>query len=133
MNKNQCDARSEDKGGLYKTMMWLRNYFIDSLIWFLPHPHGGRSTITFTIHEEKSEEAQDESLILKNTLFWELLVRVREEATRQSDLLLNKEILKLKHQKRDEWNALMEYNVVTEHSDGARQDVQNEAKKSWMR
>eukprot|EP01083_Nonionella_stella_P239770 838871_1 len=106
-----CAMQLDDKAG----WEWLRNYFIDSLIWFLPHPHGGRSTITFTIHEEKSEEAQDESLILKNTLFWELLVRVREEATRQSDLLLNKEILKLKHQKRDEWNALMEYNVVTEH------------------
>eukprot|EP01083_Nonionella_stella_P149394 474432_1 len=119
---------------------WMKKYFIDSLIWFLPHPHRGRGASVhepFTINEEKSAETfgmdANPSVILENTLFWELLIRVREEAKRQSNLLLNKEILKLKHQKTDEWKALTEYDVISngKHSDNARQDVCAGIKPKW--
>eukprot|EP01083_Nonionella_stella_P293298 997407_1 len=119
---------------------WMKKYFIDSLIWFLPHPHRGRGASVhepFTINEEKSAETfgmdANPSVILENTLFWELLIRVRKEAKRQSNLLLNKEILKLKHQKTDEWKALTEYDVISngKHSDNARQDVCAGIKPKW--
>ena len=60
--------------------------------------------------------------VLKTTLFYELLSRVRAESKKQSDLLLKDKINKIKKEKPDEWNQLIKYNVSTKYSKNARQD-----------
>eukprot|EP01084_Bolivina_argentea_P312519 541060_1 len=60
--------------------------------------------------------------LLKTTLFWELLIRVRAESKKQSDLLLKEKIDKIKNEKPSEWNQLVTYNVHTQYSKTARQD-----------
>eukprot|EP01083_Nonionella_stella_P171997 588934_1 len=111
-------CNTEDKAG----WKWLRKYFVDSLIWYLPHPKS-----TTQKHQEDEEDDMDDNddleFILQNTLFYELLVRVRKESKRQSDLLLKRKIWNIKQEKAKHWKQLTEYNVVTEHSANARQDL----------
>eukprot|EP01083_Nonionella_stella_P046173 123619_1 len=98
---------------------WLKKYFITSLIWYLPHP----------INSKKNEETHDEDgrddmdSALKQTLFYELLVRVREESKKQSNELLKENIDQIKLKQPDEWNELVSYNTNTKYSSDARQDV----------
>eukprot|EP01083_Nonionella_stella_P040726 110418_1 len=95
---------------------WLKKYFINSLIWFLPHP----------LYEDTKARADDEDdmeTTLKGTMFYELLWRVRKESKRQSDRLLKDRINTIKSEKPSEWNQLTQYNVNTAHSRNARQDL----------
>merc|ERR1719242_3031223 len=96
---------------------WLKEKFASSLIWFLPHPNNQSK------EEEKENEAVEMESALKKTLFWELLKRVREESKKQSNLLLKDEINAIKSEHADDWQQLLKYRVVSEHSKNARQDA----------
>ena len=79
-----------------------------------------------TKQENKDEDTDDDgemSGILKKTLFWELLKRVRRESKRQSDKLLKEKINKIKKEQPKDWNQLISYNVHTKWSKNARQDA----------
>eukprot|EP01084_Bolivina_argentea_P244645 409794_1 len=90
--------------------------------WFLPHPVNSK-------HENKQYDddgdAQDDDMesILRNTLFFELLIRVRAESKKQSDELLKEKIDAIKTDKIHEWNQLTTYHVNTKYSKTARQDL----------
>eukprot|EP01083_Nonionella_stella_P300256 1024020_1 len=97
---------------------WMKQYILPSLIWYLPHP--------LNIQNEPNEDhdgdgTDDMEQTLKKTLFYELLVRVRRESKRQSDLLLKGKIDKIKAEKPEEWNQLISYKLSTKYSE-ARQD-----------
>eukprot|EP01084_Bolivina_argentea_P312517 541054_1 len=72
---------------------------------------------------KERENSSDMEKTLEKTLFIELLTRVRAESRKQSDLLLKQKIDKIKTEKPNEWNELIEYNVNTKHSHNARQDT----------
>eukprot|EP01083_Nonionella_stella_P125586 379838_1 len=61
--------------------------------------------------------------VLKRSLFYELLKRVRDESKTQSDLLLKTEIDLIKADKPNDWAQLIAYDVDTKYSKNARQDV----------
>eukprot|EP01084_Bolivina_argentea_P040361 74597_1 len=129
-------SNTSDKAG----WEWLKTYVTNSLIWYLPHPN------YYDKNEEKNDEkneenndenneenndenvtdANDESQkvenVLKSTLFWELLSRVRTETKRQSDILLRAEINAIQENEPNEWKQLREYNLETKYSKTARQD-----------
>eukprot|EP01084_Bolivina_argentea_P174306 301944_1 len=111
-----CDT--SDKNG----WKWLRSNFLNSLIWFLPHPQN-------TKHVQEEKEIDDEDVvndmnnILRKTLFHELLIRVRNESKKQSDLLLKDKINKIKLEKPDVWKELISFNINTKYSKNARQDI----------
>eukprot|EP01083_Nonionella_stella_P079284 217412_1 len=100
---------------------WLKTSFINSLIWYLPHP----------VHAKEDGKEDDEidaaevsvDSILKKTMFYDLLVRVREESKRQSDLLLKEKINKIKEERLSEWQRLISYNINTQYAKIARQDL----------
>merc|ERR1712228_558931 len=62
----QILSDTKDKNG----WKWLKEQFINSLIWFLPHPNAQND-------EEEKEENDEMEGALKKTLFYELLKRVR--------------------------------------------------------
>eukprot|EP01084_Bolivina_argentea_P049558 91136_1 len=98
---------------------WVKQQFANSLIWFLPHPHN-------TKRDNDQLIVQDEEMgqVLKRTLFYELLHRVRKETKRQSDLLLKQKIDFIKNKSPLDWKDLTEFNVISKHSHtDARQDV----------
>ena len=75
---------------------------------------------------DEDEDANEEKVIestLEKTLFYELLRRVRTESKKQSDLLLNDEINKIKKEQANDWSELIKYNVISEQSSDARQDA----------
>ena len=41
---------------------WLKTYFVNSLIWYLPHPN-------YKVKEEKDDQGDDKQSLLKQTLF----------------------------------------------------------------
>merc|ERR1712228_189318 len=84
----QILSDTKDKNG----WKWLKEQFINSLIWFLPHPNA---------EEEKEENAMESTL--KKTLFYELLKRVRTESKKQSDLLLKHKIDSIKSEHGNDW------------------------------
>merc|ERR1719242_332775 len=96
---------------------WLKEKFASSLIWFLPHPNNESN------EDEKEDEMDEMESSLKRTLFWELLKRVRLESKKQSDSLLKDEINAIKSEHADDWQQLLKYRVVSEHSKNARQDA----------
>eukprot|EP01084_Bolivina_argentea_P109279 195320_1 len=99
---------------------WLKSFFVNSLIWYLPHP----DTYDHS-NETKENNANDTSMetILKKTLFYELLTRIRTESKKQSDTLLKDKIDKVKTVNSDQWKQLISYNVNTKYSKNARQDT----------
>eukprot|EP01084_Bolivina_argentea_P279458 477768_1 len=99
---------------------WLRNYFVNSLIWYLPHPKNGAKNVANSINTENMEENMEE--IVKTTMFNELLIRVKQESKRQSKLLLKEKINSIKYKNSKDWNILISYNVNSKHSSNARQD-----------
>eukprot|EP01084_Bolivina_argentea_P011978 22431_1 len=101
---------------------WLKTYFINSLIWFLPHPNVKEAASKTNNDKIDEDDANDMETILQKTMFWELLIRVRKESKKQSDLLLKEQINKVKAEKMDDWNQLTQYNVNTKYSSNARQD-----------
>eukprot|EP01084_Bolivina_argentea_P121799 215861_1 len=108
---------------------WLKKYFLNSLIWYLPLPNMNKKD-----DEEKEtkvdevDDADDMERILSQTLFMELLKRVRKESKKQSDLLLKEKIDKIKQNKPKEWEELIKYNITTDYSKNARQDKFIQAK-----
>merc|ERR1712228_527964 len=104
----QILSDTQDKNG----WKWLKEQFINSLIWFLPHPNA---------EEEKEENAMEGTL--KKTLFYELLKRVRRESKKQSDLLLKHKIDSIKSEHGNDWQQLIKYDVLTKKSANARQDA----------
>ena len=62
---------------------WLKTHFINSLIWYLPHPVNNKNDDEL---DKDDDNANDHEKVLKKTLFWELLIRVRRESKKQSDL-----------------------------------------------
>merc|ERR1712228_938696 len=102
----------KDKNG----WKWLKEQFLNSLIWFLPHPNIQKD-------EEKGNEENAMENTLKKTLFYELLKRVRIESKKQSDLLLRDEIDAIKSGQSNDWQELIKYDVLTKQSLNARQDV----------
>merc|ERR1712228_198864 len=72
---------TKDKNG----WKWLKEQFLNSLIWFLPHPNIQKD-------EEKENEENILEGTLKKTLFYELLKRVRQESVKQRNLLLKHQI-----------------------------------------
>ena len=116
----QILQNTDDKEG----WKWLKAYFIKSVIWYLPHPINKK-----TLDQRKSDDTHDEDdggsnkqEILQQTLFWELLHRVRTESKKQSDILLKHKIDAIQTNEPDQWNQLISYNVNTSHSKDARQD-----------
>eukprot|EP01084_Bolivina_argentea_P014176 26502_1 len=111
-----------------KDWAWLKEYFMKSLIWYLPNPFN--ETKDKNTDEKKDEESVENNMDddgemesqLKQTLFWELLKRIRIESKRQSDLLLQEKINDIKANKPQEWKELISYNVSTKFSNNARQD-----------
>ena len=92
----------------------------------MPHPKHKSVTsedIKNNDNENENDDSGDMEPILKRTLFWELLWRVRKESKKQSDLLLKEKIDKIKQENPDQWNQLISYNVSTKWSKNARQDV----------
>eukprot|EP01083_Nonionella_stella_P206941 752229_1 len=68
------------------------------------------------MQEEKEDQAEKENAVeevLKKSMFYELLKRVRAESKTQSDLLLKTEIDSIKAAKPKEWTRLISYNVTT--------------------
>eukprot|EP01083_Nonionella_stella_P012340 35025_1 len=108
----QILCNTSDKEG----WKWLKGYFINSLIWFLPHPKN-------KLKNEDNDDDNDMEYILSTTLFYELLTRVRKESKVQSDLLLKEKIDAIKTKTPQEWETLITYNISTEFSKNARQDV----------
>ena len=97
---------------------WLKTYFINSMIWYMPHPNNHNIEKNEIIDDDNNMET-----VLQSTLFWELLVRVRKESKNQSDKLLKDKIDKIKIEKPNEWDQLISYNVSTKWSKNARQDI----------
>ena len=114
-----CDT--SDKPG----WIWLKQYFINSLIWYLPHPKiNNLNRNDDEKNDEKEDDGEDDmEKILKQTLFYELLIRVQRESKKQSDLLLKEKIDKIKKESPSQWNQLISYNITTKWSKNARQDV----------
>eukprot|EP01084_Bolivina_argentea_P086230 155859_1 len=109
---------SDDKG-----WVWLKRYFLNSLIWYLPHPlfiNNGDGDGDGDTGDE--DDANNMEKVLQTTLFMELLSRVRAESKKQSDLLLKEKIDKVQKEQPNEWKQLVGYNVITEFSSNARQD-----------
>eukprot|EP01084_Bolivina_argentea_P209838 357363_1 len=77
---------------------WLKTHFINSLIWFLPHPNYDSEDIINDL-----EDNGDMENMLRSILFYELLIRVRAESKKQSDLLLKEKINKIQLGKPKEW------------------------------
>ncbi len=105
---------------------WLKERFINSYIWFLPHPDykgNDEEEKEETKEEEDDNEYNKMEKILKTTLFYELLIRVRNESKKQSDILLKEKIDKIKKEQPNEWSELIGYNVNTKYSHNARQDT----------
>eukprot|EP01083_Nonionella_stella_P076951 209890_1 len=79
--------------------------------------------------QEEKDDAPEEhdtmDSVLQKTMFYELLVRVKKESKKQSDILLKKDIDLIKNETRNEWNQLVAYtcDVNTKYSSNARQDV----------
>eukprot|EP01084_Bolivina_argentea_P062673 114623_1 len=105
---------------------FLKEYILDSLIWYLPHPN-----VSSNNNEEQKEhkteidcndDGNDIETTLKSTLFHELLDRVRKESKKQSDSLLAGKINKIKSEKPQQWNQLIKFNINTKYSANARQD-----------
>eukprot|EP01083_Nonionella_stella_P251938 868658_1 len=125
----QILANTDDKNG----WKWLKEQFIPSLIWYLPHPNTMKSTSDsdsdpfysddsdsdreprwkrlkrerermmeevdqFDSEKEVEEKENDDAMeeVLKRSMFYELLKRVRGESKKQSDLLLKTEIDSIK-------------------------------------
>eukprot|EP01083_Nonionella_stella_P039056 106214_1 len=88
----QILSDTKDKNG----WKWLKDQFIPSLIWYLPHPNSNNDA------EEKGNGNSMED-VLKRSMFYELLKRVRGESKKQSDLLLKTEIDAIKTAKPNEW------------------------------
>eukprot|EP01084_Bolivina_argentea_P001711 3157_1 len=109
-------SNTNDKSG----WSWLKKRFIGSAIWYLPHPHFNK--IQQDEQKEKSKNDDEMEYILKGTLFYELLQKVRTETKKQSDLLLKQKIEKLKDEKPEQWKNLISYDVITKYSSNARQD-----------
>ncbi len=61
--------------------------------------------------------------VLKRTMFYELLKRVRAETKKQSNLLLKTRIDSIKKDKPNEWQQLIGYDLNTKHCKTARQDL----------
>merc|ERR1712228_635329 len=93
---------TKDKNG----WKWLKEQFINSLIWFLPHPNTQKD-------EEKDDENDEMEGALKKTLFYELLKRVRVQNKKQSKLLLKDKIDAIQTQKGSDWQQLIKYDVIT--------------------
>eukprot|EP01084_Bolivina_argentea_P040350 74573_1 len=102
---------------------WLKRYFINSLIWYLPHPNAGNGN--GNDYDIDGDEAVGDNMnkVLQKTLFSELLERVRNESKKQSDRLLKEKISVIRRNKPNEWRELASYNVNTKHSKNARQDL----------
>ena len=100
---------------------WLKGYIVPSLIWFLPHPTNDSKNEQDA--KEQVDDGDDMEPVLKKTLFWELLWRVRKESKSQSDILLKEKIDTIKQESADDWNQLISYNVTSKWSKNARQDV----------
>lgn len=96
-----------------KGWKWLKERFINSLIWYLPHPNAQNN-------EEEKEKDEKMENTLKKTLFYELLKRVRSESKKQSDLLLKEKINFIKSEQSNDWQQLIKYKL---NSSNARQDV----------
>eukprot|EP01083_Nonionella_stella_P096224 270421_1 len=96
---------------------WLKEQFIPSLIWYLPHPNSNEAK------EKVNDNANAMAEVLKRSMFYELLKRVRAESKKQSDLLLKAEIDSIKTTKPNEWSQLISYNVSSKYSQNARQDL----------
>eukprot|EP01083_Nonionella_stella_P283184 963746_1 len=105
-------SNTEDKNG----WKWLKEQFIPSLIWYLPHPNNNKEA-----EDTENDNAMEE--VLKRSMFYELLTRVRDESKKQSDLLLKTQIDSVKAEKPNEWAQLVSYNVNTKYSQNARQDL----------
>ena len=115
-----------------KGWKWLKENFTNSYIWYLPHPINheevdnenkrkeGKSDDDLVDDEE--DVGDNKEKVLKHTLFWELLTRVRKESKRQSDILLKDKINQIKTETPEQWTSLTKYNVITKHSKDARQD-----------
>merc|ERR1712228_533883 len=93
---------TKDKNG----WKWLKEQFLNSLIWFLPHPNSQKD-------EEKENENDEMEGALKKTLFYELLKRVRVQNKKQSKLLLKDKIDAIQTQKGSDWQQLIKYDVIT--------------------
>eukprot|EP01084_Bolivina_argentea_P090652 163312_1 len=104
-------SNTKDKNG----WKWLKEQFIPSLIWYLPHPNNYKEA-----EDTENDNAMEE--VLKRSMFYELLKRVRAESKTQSDLLLKTEIDQIKTAKPNEWAQLISYDVKTKYSQNARQD-----------
>eukprot|EP01084_Bolivina_argentea_P225213 380659_1 len=102
-------ANTNDK----KSWIWMKERLINSYIWYLPHPNN-------KIQEQKdnNDGILDMESVLKTTLFHELLIRVRVETQKQSDLLLKTNINQMISETRL-WNELIAFNKQTQ---GNRQD-----------
>eukprot|EP01083_Nonionella_stella_P251939 868660_1 len=77
-------ANTKDKNG----WEWLKEQFIPSLVWYLPHPNSNKTQV--------KEDDNTMNEVLKRSMFYELLKRVRGESKKQSDLLLKTEIDSIK-------------------------------------
>ena len=108
----QILSDTKDKNG----WKWLKEKFLNSLIWFLPHPN---------IQKDEKKENEEDAMesTLQRTLFYELLKRVRIESKKQSDLLLRDEINAIKKEQSNDWQQLIKYDVLTKQSSNARQDA----------
>ena len=119
---------------------WLKSHFANSLIWYLPHPVNGKRAkekakqkddekgiigIDDDIEDEAEDQGDKKQEILQQTLFWELLHRVRTESKKQSDVLLKHEIDAIQSNSPEQWQTLISYNVITKYSKNARQDAVN--------
>eukprot|EP01083_Nonionella_stella_P223513 796513_1 len=111
----QIVSNTKDKNG----WKWLKEQFIPSLIWYLPHPNSNNEA------EDKDNDNGNHGMeeVLKRSMFYELLKRVRGASKKQSDLLLKTEIDSIKADKPKEWAQLISYTVITKYSKNARQDL----------
>mmetsp|Transcript_38958 Transcript_38958/g.63691 ORF Transcript_38958/g.63691 Transcript_38958/m.63691 type:complete len:1180 (+) Transcript_38958:2-3541(+) len=114
-------GNTDDKQG----WQWLKQYFLPSLIWHLPHPDNEDDGDD---NKDNDDNNNNESLdaTLKKTLFWELLHRVRAETQKQSELLLKAKIDGIKQESADDWLALTSFDVapgVAVDARGVRQDT----------
>lgn len=94
----------------------MRNYFMKSSIWLREHP----SYIQSDTDDSKSED--NDEFDVEGTLFEELLIRVRKESKKQTELCLKAQLTQLRDENPEYWQQMKTFDVSTSYKI-ARQDV----------
>ena len=100
---------------------WLEENVLSSIIWYLPHPVK-TTTSDMKMDEKKDDFDDNDDEIMKKTLYWELLRRVRKEIIKQSDTIIRHTMDKIRTSQTRQWSLLKTYKISTKYQ-SVRQDT----------